>query len=115
MPQERPLIARVFLNRLAKNMRLQADPTVIYGLTKFDGNITRKDLRTPTPYNTYIIKGLPPGPIGNPGRAAIEAVLNPAQESYYYFVSRNDGSHYFSKSLKEHNRAVLRYQKRRRK
>lgn len=110
MPRERPLIARVFLNRLAKNMRLQADPTVIYGLAKFDGNITRKDLRTPTPYNTYIIKGLPPGPIGNPGRASIEAVLDPAQESYYYFVSRNDGSHYFSKSLNEHNRAVFRYQ-----
>ncbi|MDH3392391.1 MAG: endolytic transglycosylase MltG [Desulfobulbaceae bacterium] len=110
-PSERPLIAQVFLNRLQRGMRLQTDPTVIYGLASFDGNLTRKDLRTPTPYNTYIIKGLPPGPIGNPGRASIEAVLNPAEGSYLYFVSKNDSTHYFSKSLAEHNRAVRKYQK----
>lgn len=109
---ERPLIAGVFLNRLKKGMRLQADPTVIYGLTKFDGNLTRRDLKSPSPYNTYVIKGLPPGPIGNPGRAAIEAVVNPAKGAYLYFVSKNDGAHHFSKTLAEHNRAVVRYQKR---
>lgn len=109
--EERPLIARVFLNRLKKGMRLQADPTVIYGLEKFDGNLTRRDLKTATPYNTYVIRGLPRGPIGNPGKAAIEAVLHPAEESYYYFVSKNDGTHHFSKTLAEHNRAVVRYQK----
>jgi len=110
---ERPLIARVFLNRLRKKMKLQTDPTVIYGIENFNGNLTRHDLRTPTPYNTYIIKGLPPGPIGSPGLAAIKAVINPAQGAYYYFVSKNDGSHYFSKSLAEHNQAVTKYQKRR--
>ncbi len=111
VPTERPLIARVFLNRLKRNMRLQTDPTVIYGLSNFDGNLTRKHLKTPTPYNTYIIRGLPPGPIANPGRAAIEAVLKPAKGKYLYFVSKNDGSHYFSTSLKEHNRAVYKFQK----
>lgn len=110
---ERPLIARVFLNRLRRGMRLQTDPTVIYGLTDFDGNLRKKDLETPTPYNTYLIRGLPPGPIGNPGKAAIAAVLHPSQESYLYFVSKNDGTHYFSKSLIEHNDAVIKYQKRR--
>ncbi len=107
---ERPLIARVFLNRLRKGMKLQTDPTVIYGIPDFDGNLTRKDLETPSPYNTYLNHGLPPGPISNPGRAAIEAVMAPAPGDYYYFVSKNDGSHYFSKTLKEHNRAVFRYQ-----
>lgn len=109
--EERPLIAGVFLNRLRYRMRLQTDPTVIYGLRDFNGNLTRKDLETPTPYNTYLINGLPPGPIANPGRAAIAAVLQPASESYLYFVSKNDGTHYFSRDLAEHNRAVVKYQK----
>ena len=111
LPSERPLIAKVFLNRLKKGMRLQTDPTVIYGIENFDGNLTLNDLRTHTPYNTYVIHGLPPGPIGNPGREAIQSVLNPARESYLYFVSKNDGSHYFSRNLAEHNRAVHKYQK----
>ena len=113
LDSERPLVARVFLNRLSKNMRLQADPTVIYGLGKrFDGNLTREDLRTPSPYNTYIIKGLPKGPIANPGRAALEAVLHPAQGDWLYFVAKGDGSHHFSTTLAEHNRAVRQYQRR---
>ena len=111
---ERPLIARVFLNRLRKRMKLQTDPTVIYGIKNFDGNLTRAHLREATPYNTYVIRGLPPGPIANPGRAAIQAIMHPAAGTYYYFVSKNDGSHYFSRSLAEHNRAVNKYQKRRR-
>jgi len=113
VPEERPLIARVFLTRLRLGMRLQTDPTVIYGLTDFDGNLTRKNLETPTPYNTYLNNGLPPGPIANPGRAAIAAVLYPASDSYLYFVSKNDGTHYFSRDLAEHNRAVAKYQKKR--
>lgn len=108
---ERPLIAKVFLNRLQKGMRLQTDPTVIYGIENFNGNLTRKDLLEATPYNTYVIRGLPPGPIGNPGRASIEAVMHPAEGTYLYFVSKNDGTHHFSKTLAEHNRAVLKYQK----
>lgn len=108
---ERPLIARVFLNRLKRGMRLQTDPTVIYGIQNFDGNLRRRDLETLTPYNTYMIRGLPPGPIGSPGKAAIEAVLHPSKEWYLYFVSKNDGTHYFSKSLIEHNKAVTKYQK----
>ena len=108
---ERPLIARVFLNRLARGMRLQSDPTVIYGLDSFDGNLTRRDLRNNTPYNTYVISGLPPGPICNPGRAALAAVLHPADSDALYFVSRNDGTHQFSRTLREHNRAVRRYQR----
>ncbi len=112
-PEERPVIARVFLNRLDKNMRLESDPTVIYGISNFNGNLTKKDLKDKTPYNTYWIRGLPPGPIANPGLAAITAVLNPAKGNYYYFVSKNNGTHYFSETLEEHNRAVRRFQKNR--
>ena len=111
LARERPLIASVFLNRLQKGMRLESDPTVIYGIEDFNGNLTRKDLRTYTPYNTYVIRGLPPWPIANPGKEAIEAVLWPEKTDYLYFVSKNDGSHHFSKTLQEHNRAVMRYQK----
>ncbi len=112
--EERPLIASVFLNRLKKRNRLESDPTVIYGIKDFNGNLTRKDLVRHTPYNTYAIKGLPPGAIANPGKEAIKAVLYPAKASYMYFVSKNDGTHYFSKTLSEHNNAVRIYQKNRR-
>ncbi|MFQ5457534.1 MAG: endolytic transglycosylase MltG, partial [Myxococcota bacterium] len=95
VPEERPLIAAVFLNRIRKGMLLQSDPTVIYGIPDFDGNLTRRHLETRTPYNTYTESGLPPGPIANPGKAALHAVLNPADVDYLYFVSRNDGSHHF--------------------
>jgi UPF0755 protein len=112
-PEERPMIAAVFLNRLDKGMRLETDPTVIYGIKDFDGNLTKKHLQTPTPYNTYVIEGLPPGPIANPGEDSIRAVLSPARVDYLYFVSKNDGTHQFSKTLKEHNNAVNKYQRRR--
>ncbi len=108
---ERPIIAGVFLNRLRKKMRLQSDPTVTYGMVDFNGVITRRALRTPTPYNTYIIPGLPVGPICNPGKAAINAVLNPIKTEHLYFVAKNDGTHKFSKTLVEHNRAVRKYQR----
>ena len=111
--EERPLIAGVFLNRLKRNMRLESDPTVIYGLSNFDGNLRKRDLTRHSPYNTYVIRGLPPGPIANPGREAIRAVLYPAVSEYLYFVSKNDGSHHFSATFTEHTRAVRRYQKRR--
>lgn len=107
---ERPLIASVFFNRLEKGMALQSDPTVIYGLKNFNGDLTKKDLQKPGPYNTYIKPGLPPGPIANPGREALRAVLFPARSDYLYFVSKNDGSHCFSRTLKEHQRAVALYQ-----
>jgi UPF0755 protein len=110
-PEERPLIAGVFLNRLEKKMRLQTDPTVIYGLRNFNGNITRADLANPHPYNTYVIDGLPPGPIASPGEEAIKAVLDPAPGRFLYFVSRNDGTHHFSETLAEHNRMVNLYQR----
>jgi UPF0755 protein len=110
-PEERGLIARVFLNRLDRNMRLQADPTVRYGTGNLEEPLTRRDLQEPSPYNTYKIKGLPPGPICNPGRAAISAVVHPADAEYLYFVSKNDSTHHFSKTLQEHNRAVARFQR----
>lgn len=110
-PRERPIIAAVFLNRLKKKMKLQSDPTVRYGVSDSNGKITRTDLKRATPYNTYVIPALPPGPICSPGRDALQAVLSPAENDYIFFVSKNDGSHYFSKSLREHNRAVRKYQR----
>lgn len=111
VPSERRLIAGVFVNRLRKNMRLQTDPTVIYGLgERFDGNIRRRDLSLDTPYNTYTRGGLPPTPIALPSREAIAAVLHPDHSGYLYFVARGDGTHYFSASLDEHNDAVRKYQ-----
>ena len=95
-------------------MRLQTDPTVIYGIgEKFDGNLTRKHLREKTPFNTYVIKGLPPTPIANPGRAAIYAALHPAKGNELFFVAKGDGSHIFSATLAEHEQAVQRYQRNR--
>jgi UPF0755 protein len=110
-PEERPLIASVFLNRLRLGMRLESDPTVIYGIANFDGDLKKKDLTEKTPYNTYVIQGLTPGPIANPGIESIKAVIEPARTDYLYFVSKNDGSHHFSKNLSEHNRAVDIFQK----
>lgn len=108
---ERRLIAGVFINRLRRGMRLQSDPTVIYGMGKgFDGNIRLKDLRNDTPYNTYTRKGLPPTPVAMPGKDALQAVLHPMATDALYFVSRGDGSHEFSSTLEEHNRSVLKYQ-----
>jgi UPF0755 protein len=108
---ERPLISAVFHNRLKKRFPLQSDPTVIYDIPNFDGNLTRAQLTTPSPFNTYMHPGLPPGPIANPGLKSIMAAMNPAPVPYLYFVSKNDGSHQFSSTLQEHNRAVDRYQK----
>jgi UPF0755 protein len=107
---ERPLIAAVFHNRLKRQMPLQSDPTVIYGLKTFDGNLTRKHLSDFTAYNTYKIVALPPGPICNPGLSSIRAALQPAAVTYLYFVSKNDGSHSFSETLEEHNQAVKTHQ-----
>ena len=111
---ERPLVSAVFHNRLRGRIPLQSDPTVIYGLKEFTGNLTRKDLRRPSPYNTYLIRGLPPGPICNPGLSSLQAALVPAEVAYLYFVSKNDGTHFFSKTIREHNRAVNKYQRSRR-
>jgi UPF0755 protein len=108
--EERPIISSVFHNRLKRKMRLESDPTVIYGIPDYNGNITRKDLESPTPYNTYTMRGLPPGPISNAGIKAIEAALYPADTQYLYFVSKKDGTHYFSTNFKEHERAVRKYQ-----
>ena len=91
-------------------MRLETDPTVIYGIADFDGNLTRAHLRTPTPYNTYTFKGLPPGPIASPGRAALEAALYPAETDFLFFVARKDGTHQFSTNLADHRKAVRQYQ-----
>ena len=111
---ERPQIAGVFARRLRKGMLLQTDPTVIYGLgSGYDGNIRKRDLTTDTPYNTYTRVGLPPTPIAMPGRAALQAAVNPAPGDALFFVSRNDGSHVFSATYAEHNRAVDCYQRRR--
>ena len=109
---ERPEISAVFHNRLKKHIPLQSDPTVIYGLPAFDGNLHKKDLSSPSPYNTYRVQGLPPGPIANPGIQAIRATLYPSDSRSLYFVSRNDGTHHFSATLIEHNQAVEKYQKR---
>lgn len=108
--EEMPLISAVFHNRLRRGMPLQADPTVIYGIDNFDGNLTRKHLETPTPYNTYRMRGLPAGPITNPGADALAAAAFPAQVDFLYFVARGDGTHAFSATLREHNAAVRRFQ-----
>lgn len=107
---EKKLIAAVFANRLKKRMPLQSDPTVIYALPDFDGDIRKKDLSYDSPYNTYTRKGLPPGPIANPGLTSLLAALEPAEADYLYFVSKNNGEHYFSTTLDEHNRAVRKFQ-----
>jgi UPF0755 protein len=108
---ERKLISAVFHNRLKKKMRLQSDPTTIYGIQNFDGNLTKAHLLTTTPYNTYKIAGLPPGPIANPGWDALVAALEPAPEEYLFFVANGQGTHLFSKTYREHNDYVTRYQK----
>jgi UPF0755 protein len=108
---EKPLVSSVIRRRLALGMPLQMDPTVIYGLKKFGQPLTRKDLLTPNPYNTYLNRGLPPGPIANPGLSSLMAAIRPAETKYLYFVSRNDGTHRFSETLAEHNRAVAEYRR----
>ena len=109
--EERRLISAVFHNRLKQGMKLQSDPTVIYGIYEsYNGNLTRKNLLTPSPYNTYTKIGYPAGPIANPGKPSLEAAVNPAPVDYLYFVSRNDGSHYFSNNYRDHINAVNRYQ-----
>jgi UPF0755 protein len=111
LSEEKPLISAVFHNRLKKKIPLQSDPTVIYGIRNFNGNLTKDDLMRPAPYNTYLLGGLPPTPICNPGKDSLLAAVHPAPVSYLYFVSKNDGSHYFSSDIEEHNRAVWKYQK----
>ncbi|HEY5577268.1 MAG TPA: endolytic transglycosylase MltG [Deferrimonas sp.] len=108
---EKPIVSAVIRRRLALGMPLQMDPTVIYGVKRFDGTVTRKDLRTAGPYNSYLNRGLPPGPIANPGLASLVAALNPSKTDYLFFVSKNDGSHAFSRTLPEHNRAVEQYRR----
>lgn len=114
LPQERPLVASVYLNRLQKHMLLGADPTVIYALKlehRWNGNIRKPDLQIASPYNTYRFPGLPPSPIANPGLASLKAAAAPARSDFLYFVARNDGSHAFSTNLAEHNRNVEKYQR----
>lgn len=114
---ERPLISSVFHNRLRLRMKLQTDPTIIYGIAdetgKYEINIRRDDIRRPTRYNTYVIPGLPPGPIANPGRLALEAAVQPEASEYLFFVSKNDGTHVFSRTYSDHNKAVVEWQKNR--
>ena len=115
--EERPLIASVFRNRLRKKMLLQCDPTFIYALRKdglWSGKTGSKEIHYDSPYNTYVQRGLPPGPIGNPGEEALKAVFSQTESDYLFFVSQNDGTHRFSRTLEEHNRAVYRFQKRKR-
>jgi len=111
LAEEKPLISAVLHNRLKQKIPLQSDPTVIYGIKNFDGNLTKAHLLQPSPYNTYLISGLPPTPICNPGKGSFLAALYPAPVSYLYFVSKNDGSHHFSSNIEEHNQAVWKYQK----
>jgi len=111
-PADRPLVASVFINRLKRGMRLQTDPTVIYGMgERFDGNLKKRDLETDTPHNTYTRDGLPPTPIALPGQASLDAVTHPPHTPYLYFVARGDGSSEFSANLADHNRAVAKYQR----
>ncbi|MBN1272765.1 MAG: endolytic transglycosylase MltG [Candidatus Aminicenantes bacterium] len=113
VPEERALISSVFHNRLNRGMKLDCDPTIIYALKeeeRYTGRLRYRDLKWDSPYNTYVHAGLPPGPICNPGRGSLQAALFPEKTNYLYFVSKNDGSHYFSRTLKEHQRAVFKYQ-----
>ncbi len=106
---EKPIISSVFHNRLRIGMPLQSDPTAVYGVRAFSGKVSKADIQRPSPYNTYLNKGLPPGPIGNPGSDAVQAAMNPAKTDFLYFVARQDGTHQFSSNLVEHNKAVVRY------
>ena len=106
---EKTLISSVFHNRLRIGMPLQSDPTAVYGVRAFSGKVSKADIQRPSPYNTYLNRGLPPGPIGNPGKDAVQAAMNPAKTDFLYFVARQDGTHHFSRNLEEHNRAVVRY------
>jgi UPF0755 protein len=113
LPEEMPYVSAVFHNRLSRGVRLQADPTAIYRMPGYSGNLTRLHLATYTPYNTYVIRGLPRGPIGNPGLSALESAVNPAPVDYLYFVADGQGRHLFSRSYREHLQYVNRYQRRR--